>query len=496
MIRNIRIFDTTLRDGEQTPGVALGSAEKVEIASALDDAGVDVIEAGSCATSAGEREAIRAVADLGLDAEISTYCRMRKDDIDQAVLCDVDSVHLVVPSSPLHIATKLHIDVSDPVQKASFFERVSDVTEYAKGRGFVVEFSCEDASRSSVPFLAELYQHGISAKADRLCFCDTVGALVPEKTEVIFSELSFRLKAPLSVHCHDDFGLATANTLAALRAGASQAHVTVNGIGERAGNASLEEVSVILEKMYGVQTHIHTDQLFRLSRLVSRLTGVPVARNKSLVGENAFTHEAGIHVHDLIKNEESYEFLAPQTVGRKRRIILGKHTGLSSVELALKELDLFATDEQKAEIFRRVKEIGDKGKHVTDADLKSIADTVLDLHHDSIITLKSFTSVTGRPVIPTATVILDVNGKEVIQADTGDGPVDAAIRAIQKAVASIGDIVLEEYHVEAITGGTDALVEVNVRLSRGGRMIVSRGSGTDIIEASVEAVINGMNQLL
>ncbi|NLI62218.1 MAG: 2-isopropylmalate synthase [Methanosarcinaceae archaeon] len=496
MKRQIRILDTTLRDGEQTPGVALGAEEKVEIALALDDVGVDVIEAGSLATSDGERAAIKAVTDLGLNTEISSYSRMRKDDLDLAGDCNIDSVNLVIPSSPLHISTKLKFDISNPAQKEAFFEKVVEVTEYAKDSGLTIEFSCEDASRSSVSFLAELYQKGVEGGADRLCYCDTVGALYPELTKTIFTDLAFRVKAPLSIHCHDDMGLATANTLAAVQAGASCAHLTVNGIGERAGNASLEEVAVALDKFYKFKTGIDSSKLYRLSRLVARVTGVPIARNKSLVGENAFTHEAGIHVRDLIKNSESYEYLRPEIVGRKRRVVLGKHAGLSSIELALKELELTATDEQKREIFRRVKEIGDKGKHVTDADLQSITDTVLDLHHESVIKMKSFTAISGRPVIPTATVILDVNGKEIIQAETGDGPVDAAVKAIQKAIVSIGDIVLEEYHVEAITGGTDALVEVTVRLSGKSDMVISKSTGTDIIEASVEAVINGMNRLL
>jgi len=491
----IRILDTTLRDGEQTPGVVLNADDKMKIASALDELGVSVIEAGSPATSAGEREALSAVTHLGLSAEISAYCRMKDEDIDLAVSCDVDSVHLVVPSSDLHIATKMHLNIQKADDRELFFEKAASAVEYAKKCGLTVEFSCEDASRADLPFLKELYRTGIDSGADRICFCDTVGILTPERSMILFSDLSSSLKAPVSVHCHDDLGLATANTVAALRAGASQAHVSVNGIGERSGNTALEEVVMVMEHSYGCQTGIDTQKLYRISRLVSRLTGIPVAPNKAFVGENSFTHEAGIHVHDMMRNPSTYEPIQPESVGRRRKIILGKHAGLSSVELELQEYGISATDEQKHEIFRRIKELGDRGKHVTDADFRSISNTVLGLHQDAAITLKSFSAISGRPLIPTASVILDVNGKEVVEAGTGDGPVDAAISAVRKAVSSLGDVTLEEYHVDAITGGTDALVEVTVRLSRDGETVTAKGSRTDIIEASVEAVINGMNML-
>lgn len=458
--------------------------------------GVCVIEAGSAVTSEGERAAIQAVADLGLKAEICSYCRMRTSDIDLALECDVDSVHLVVPSSALHIETKLKKDIQNPQDRADVLKMAGDVAAYAKEHGLIVEFSAEDASRADFKFLKALYAAGVAGGADRLCYCDTVGMLTPEKTFNIFSELAFSTGVPVSIHCHNDFGLATANTVAAFRAGAAQAHVTVNGIGERSGNAALEEVAVQLEHLYGIHTGIRTENLYQVSRLVSRLTNIPVAPNKALVGGNSFTHEAGIHVHDLVKNTASYEPISPEFIGRTRRVVLGKHAGASSIELALKELKLDANPAQKQEIFKRVKEMGDKGLHVTDADLQTIAESVLEIHCEPTVKLRSFSAVSGRPAIPMASVVLDVNGKEAVCVDTGDGPVDAAIRAIQRAVSSVGDIVLEEYHVDAITGGTDALVEVTVKMSKDGHVITSRGARTDIIEASVEAVINGMNRLV
>jgi len=492
----LRFLDTTLRDGEQTPGVALSTDDKIKIATALDDIGVHVIEAGSAVTSQGERAAIKAVAELGLSAEICSYCRMRTDDIDLALECGVDSVHLVVPSSNLHIESKLKKDIRVKEDREEVLKMAGAVAEYAKAHGLIVEFSAEDASRADFKFLKELYAVGVSHGADRLCYCDTVGMLTPEKTFTVFSELAFSTGAPLSVHCHNDFGLAAANTVAAFRAGASQAHVTVNGIGERSGNAALEEVVVQMEHLYNAKTQIKTENLYKLSRLVSRLTNISVSANKALVGGNSFTHEAGIHIHDLVKNTASYEPISPEFVGRTRRVVLGKHAGASSIELALSELGLTANPAQKEEIFRRVKEMGDKGLRVTDADLQTIAESVLEIHCEPTVKLKAFSATSGRPVIPMASVVLEVNGKEEICVDTGDGPVDAAIRAIQRAVSSVGDIVLEEYHVDSITGGTDALVEVTVKMSKDGNTITARGARTDIIEASVEAVINGMNRLV
>lgn len=483
-------MDTTLRDGEQTPGVALSTEEKLWIARKLDELGLDIIEAGSAITSKGERESIRAVSNAGLDAEICSYCRVMKPDVDFALECDVDSIHLVVPVSDLHINVKLKKDRETVRQMAV------DVTEYAKDHGLIVELSGEDASRADLDFLKSLYSAGIDAGADRLCYCDTVGLLVPEVTTEVFKDLSTSLSAPVSIHCHDDFGLAVSNTVAALRAGAGEAHMTVNGIGERAGNTSLEEVVMILEWLYKHDTGIKCDELYKTSRLVSRLTGIPVAVNKSLVGGNAFTHEAGIHVHGLLADTSTYEPIGPEVIGRERKIVLGKHAGSSSVTLALKELGLDVDDSQMNEILGRVKELGDHGKRVTDADLQSIAEVVLDIYSESKVKLEDFTIVSGNKITPTASIKLNVEGKEVIEAGIGDGPVDAVINAIKKAISGVGDVVLEEYHVDAITGGTDALVEVWVKLSKDGKVVTARGARTDIIMASIEAVLNGINQLI
>ncbi|MFU8766808.1 MAG: (R)-citramalate synthase [Candidatus Methanoperedens sp.] len=488
-IKDIKILDTTLRDGEQTPGVSLTLENKLMIARKLDIIGVDIIEAGSAITSEGERASIRKIAAEGLNAEICSYCRVRKEDIDSALACDVDSIHLVVPVSDLHIQQKLKKNRETVRQMAV------DMTGYAKSHGLTVELSGEDASRADMDYLKSVYKAGIEAGADRLCFCDTVGILTPERSYDIFSDMA-KLPAPVSVHCHNDFGMATANTMAALRAGAKQAHVTINGIGERAGNTSLEEVVMVLESLYKHKTKFDTTGLYPLSRLVSRLSGVPVAPNKAIVGGNAFTHEAGIHVHGLLANTSTYEPITPELVGRERRIVMGKHAGRSSVVLALKELGLDVTEQQIDDIVVRVKELGDKGKHVTDADLQAIAETVLGVYQEARVKLEELTVVAGNTVMPTASIRLNVNGTHVVEAGVGTGPVDAAITALKKGISGIADIQLDEYHVDAITGGTDALVEVWVKLSKGGKTITARGARTDIIMASVEAVLEGINRLI
>jgi D-citramalate synthase len=462
----------------------------VAIATKLDELGVNVIEAGSAITSEGERESIRAVVAEGLNAEICSYCRIMKQDVDYALECDVDSIHLVAPVSDLHINVKLRKD------RESVRQMAIETTEYAREHGLIVELSGEDASRADLEFLKSLYNDGVDAGADRLCFCDTVGLLVPEKTGEIFTDITSAVNAPVSIHCHDDFGLATSNTIAALRTGAKQAHVTMNGIGERSGNTSLEEVVMTIEWLYKCKTGINTTEIFKASRLVSRLTGIPVAPNKSLIGGNAFTHEAGIHVHGLLADTSTYEPIKPEIIGRERKVVLGKHAGKSSVTLALKEMGFDVDDMQLHEILDRVKELGDHGKKVTDADLQSIAETVLNIQREAKVIMDEYTVVSGNRVTPTASVKLRVDGREVVEAGIGDGPVDATVDSIRKAVASIGDVQLEEYHVDAISGGTDALVEVLVKLSKDGKMVTSRGARTDIVMASVEAMLNGINRLI
>jgi len=487
-VNNLRFLDTTLRDGEQTPGVSLNPDQKFEIASSLSDIGIDVIEAGSAAASDGEREAIRRIADAGLAPEICTFVRALRLDIDFAADCNADAIHLVIPVSDLHIAKKMRKTRDEVVAMAL------DAVEYAKDRGLIVELSGEDSSRADQQFLRALFASGVEHGADRLCFCDTVGLLTPEKCAEYIPPLA--KLAPLSIHCHDDLGFALTNTMAALKSGASCVHVTVNGLGERAGNTPFEEVVMALEVLYGYKTRILKEKIYPLSSLVSRHTGVPLAVNKAIVGEMAFTHESGIHAHGVIREPSTYESVKPEMVGRKRRIVLGKHSGTASVEAALEEMKYKAEPPQVKEIVKRIKQLGDDGKRVTDADLMAVADAVLAIECKPVIRMRQFTANSGSHMIPTASVTLEVNGVEMTGAATGNGPVDAAMQVLRKCVSDVADIRLEEYHVDAIRGGTDALVEVTVRLSKDGKIITSRGARTDIIMASVEAMIAGMNRLL
>ncbi len=465
----------------------MNPAEKLEIASKLSDIGVHVVEVGSAAASEGERDAIRLISDAGLSSEICTYVRAVQQDIDYAADYGADSVHLVIPVSDLHIQKKLR------KTRGQVCEMAFGAVEYAKGRGLIVELSGEDASRADPVFLRELYRGGIERGADRLCFCDTVGLMTPEKASEVIPGLCL---APLSIHCHDDLGFSLATTVAALKAGAGCAHVTVNGLGERAGNTPLEELVMALEILYDYRTGIVTEDIYHLSSVVSRLTGIPLPTNKAVIGEMAFTHESGIHAHGVLREPSTYESIKPEMVGRKRRILLGKHSGTASVEAALHELKYNPEEMQLKEIVKRIKELGDSGKRVTDADLMAIAEAVMVIECRPVLKMRQFTVVSGSNVIPTASVTLVVKGEEITSAATGTGPVDAAMEALRKSVAFVADIRLEEYHVDAIRGGTDALVEVTVRLSKDGKIITSRGARTDIIMASVEAVIAGMNRLL
>ena len=487
----LKILDTTLRDGEQTPGVSLTVEQKVMIARALDALGVDIIEAGTAIASKGDFDAIKEISNAGLDAEICSFARVKKIDIDAAADADADSVFMVAPSSDIHIKSKFPDKTREDVIEMSV-----EAIEYAKERGLIVEFGAEDASRADLNFVKELFRHAVEAGADRLTFTDTVGVLTPEKSEAILRELSSEFDVPIAFHGHDDFGLATANTIYAVKGGAKEIHVTVNGLGERAGNAALEEVVIALEVLYGIKTKINKQRIYDTSKLVEKLTRVVIPPNKPIVGENAFTHESGIHTSAILRNSHTYEPISPEMVGRRRTIVLGKHAGRASVEAIMKELGYKATPEQMREILARIKEIGDKGKRVTDADVRTIIETVLQIKREKKVKLKGLNIVCGKDIIPTASIILEIDGKEIISADVGLGPVDAAINAIKKAVSEYADIELVSYHVDAITGGTDALVDVIIQLKRGDKIVTARGARTDIIMASVEAFIEGLNMLI
>ncbi len=487
----IRIFDTTLRDGEQTPGVSLTPEKKLRIAKQLDRLGVDVIEAGFAAASDGELNAIKLVAEEGLRAEVYGMARGVEEDINAVMKSNAKGVHIVVPTSDLHLRYKMKKNKEEVLKIAE------TCTEYAKDHGLTVELSAEDATRSNFDFLTEMFAKGVSVGADRICPCDTVGILTPERTYRFYSELRKKFPdVPMSAHCHDDFGMAVANSIAALMSGADQVHATINGLGERAGNAALEEIAVALNAIYKVNVPIKTELLYDTSRLVARLTDVPVQPNKAIVGENAFVHESGMHTHGILAHPLTYEPVPPELVGRTRRLVSGKHAGSSGIKASLNEMGLHPNREQLKEVFLRVKTMGDKGKKVTDADLQAIAEAVLNLPKIRPIKLEGLTVVTGDKLTATASVQLNLNGKMLTEAATGVGPVDAAMKAVRKVILGVEPIKLEKYYVKAITGGTDAVTEVTISLRRGDRIATAVGVNEDIVIASVEAMLSGINVLM
>lgn len=490
-MKEILILDTTLRDGEQTPGVSLNVEQKLMIAEALDNLGVDIIEAGTAIASEGDFKSIQEISKRDLNAEICSFARIKKEDVDAAADAGADSLFMVAPSSKTHIETKFRNKSEDDVIEMSV-----EAIEYARERGLVVEFGGEDASRASLDFLKRLYHAAIDAGASRLTYTDTVGVLTPERAEKTLRELVNEFSVPIAIHCHDDFGLATVNTIYGIKGGAVEFHSTINGLGERAGNASLEEVVMALEYLYGIKTRIDKKKIYNTSKLIEKLTRVFIPVNKPIVGENAFTHESGIHTSAILRNSSTYEPITPETIGRKRQLVLGKHAGKASVQAIMNELGYKATKEQMKEILSRIKDVGDKGKTVTDADVRTIIETVLQIQREKKVKLEDLSIVSGIRVTPTASVKLKINGDEKIEAAVGVGPVDAAINAIKKALTGFGNIELVSYRVDAITGGTDALVDVVVQLKSGDKVVTARGARTDIIMASVEAVLEGLNMLL
>jgi D-citramalate synthase len=485
-VADVTFLDTTLRDGEQAPGISLTPDEKAHIARELDAAGIDVIEAGSACTGPGERETIDRVTDLDLEATVTSFSRGIKNDIDLAMDVGVDGVDLVVPASDKHVSSKVGTTHEDNVQDTA------ELVEYAKDHGLWVEVIGEDGSRADLDYLEELMAAALDAGADRVCYADTVGHATPDETLAYVSRLADL--GPVSTHTHDDLGLAVTNALVSIAAGADMVHGTINGIGERAGNVALEEVAIALDHGYGLET-MRLERVYDLAQLVAKLTGIPLAPNKAVVGQNAFTHESGIHTDGTLKDDEMYEPYPPEKVGRERRLALGKHAGRAGVQAALAEHDLTVDDDQLDEIVGRVKTIGDRGKRVTDADLLTIAEEVQGRERDRRVELLDLTAVSGvNP--PTASVRLEVDGEERKNAATGSGPVDAAMNAAEAALSHAADASLESYHVDAITGGTDAVVTVEVEMARGDDHVTVTSSDSDITHASVSAMVDAMDRLI
>jgi 2-isopropylmalate synthase len=502
----VTIFDTTLRDGEQSPGASLTSAEKIEIARQLARLGVDVIEAGFPAASPDDLEAVRQIAiEIGTESgpTIAGLARAHPRDIDKVWEAVAPAakprIHTFIATSDLHLEHKLKMSRSEVV------DRTRKMVAHAKSFCEDVEFSCEDAGRSDPAFLVEVCTTAIEAGATTLNIPDTVGYTSPEEYFELISRLIEGTPGAggviWSTHCHDDLGMATANSLAGVRAGARQVEVTVNGIGERAGNTSLEEVVMALktrQPYFGVETGIDTTQITRASHMVASYTGISVPPNKAVVGSNAFAHEAGIHQDGILKHQGTYEIMTPETVGLDRsRLVLGKHSGRHAFRVRLEQLGFELDDEAVATAFKSFKELADKKKTITDADLEAlVADEFFQ--PEEIFKLIDLQVTCGRPGMPTATVrIAGPDDEERIGVCVGSGPVDAVFRSIDQVVNQ--NTTLAEYAVHSITEGIDALGNVTVRIVHNeepSRVVSGHGADVDIIVASAKAYIAAKNRMI
>lgn len=487
----IQIFDTTLRDGEQAPGIALSPEDKFNIAMALDDFGVDFIEAGFAVSSDIERDTIRRIVDAGTKATTLSLARSVHKDIDAAADTGVKCIHTFIGTSPLHRDYKLKMT------KEQVIERAVDAVEYARSYGMDVQFSCEDATRTELDYMIEVYKAVVEAGAGAINVPDTVGVIVPQAMRYLVGEIAKEIRVPISVHCHNDLGLAVANTMAAIEAGATIAQLTVNGIGERTGNASLEEVAVNLFANYNVET-VDLSKIGKVSNYVERIAGFPKAFNKPIVGRNAFAHESGIHVHGVMSNAFTYEPIKPELVGVARHIVIGKHSGEHGVRQRLDELGIEFPEGMMPEFMVAIKDAAVGDKEIDDAELRAIADNIVykSSMGEPAVRLDGVAVVTGRGVTSTATVNMTVNGEPRVAAETGVGPVDAAMRAIGKAMG--GGYTLEEYKLAAISGKADSLCEVTVMVRNHARqgtgLVVGKAVGPDVVETSIDAMISAINR--
>ncbi|MGD8741180.1 MAG: 2-isopropylmalate synthase [Desulfobacterales bacterium] len=494
----VLIFDTTLRDGEQSPGASMNTAEKLRIATQLEKLGVNILEAGFPAASDGDMEAVSRIAGKLEKTEVAALARTSKDDIDRAWQAIRHAakprIHTFIATSDIHLKYKLKMTRDEVV--AAAVEAVKYATSFTDN----VEFSAEDGSRSDRDFLCKVFEAVIEAGATTVNLPDTVGYAIPQEFSDLVSYVKAHTpnidKAVLSVHCHNDLGLATANTLSAITAGARQAEVTINGIGERAGNTSLEEVVMSLvtrNNALGLTTSIDTRHIHPTSRLISMITGIIIQPNKAIVGANAFAHEAGIHQDGVLKNPMTYEIMRPETIGLStNKLVLGKHSGRHALRSRLKTMGYDLSDEEINLVFIRFKELADKKKHVVDEDLEVIVTEGI-LRTADIFKLEYLHVTAGTTVLPMASVKLDINGRAVQGAGYGNGPIDAAFNAIGKLTGTGSELL--RFSVSALTGGTDAQGEVTVRLGENGLLALGRGADPDIITASAKAYVNGLNRL-
>ena len=495
------IFDTTLRDGEQSPGASMTKDEKLRIAKALEKMRVDVIEAGFPIASVGDFEAVEAVAKTVKDSTICGLARALDADIDRAgeALKHANSarIHTFIATSPIHMQQKLRMSPDEVLEQA--IHAVKRARQYTDN----VEFSAEDAGRSELDFLCRIFEAVIDAGASTLNVPDTVGYNLPHQFGETIRQLRERIpnadKAVFSVHCHNDLGLAVANSLSAVQNGARQVECTINGLGERAGNASLEEVVMAVRTrrdIFDCDTELDTTQIVTCSKLVSNITGFPVQPNKAIVGANAFAHESGIHQDGVLKSRETYEIMRAQDVGwTQNRMVMGKHSGRNAFKTRLEELGIsFDSDQELNAAFARFKELADKKHEIFDDDLQAlVTDSGSSIENENVklVSLK-VCSETGET--PDASIVLSVNGEEASGQAKGSGPVDAAFKAIETIIESDTELLL--YSVNNITSGTDSQGEVTVRLKKSGTIVNGQGADTDIVVASAKAYLNAWNKLI
>jgi len=494
------IFDTTLRDGEQSPGASMTREEKIRIAKALDRLKVDVIEAGFPAASTGDFEAVRAVARTVRYSTVAGLARTKDADIDRAGEAVREAprsrIHTFIGTSPIHMEAKLRM------QPDAVIEAAVAAVERARGWTDDVEFSCEDAGRSEVDFLCRIIERAIDAGAGTINIPDTVGYNVPAQYGELIRSLRERVpnadKAVWSVHCHDDLGLAVANSLAGVLGGARQVECTINGLGERAGNASLEEVVMAVRTrrdVFPCDSGIEATEILPTSRLVANVTGFHVQPNKAIVGANAFAHESGIHQDGVLKARETYEIMRAQDVGwNNNRMVMGKHSGRNAFRSKLEEMGItFETAAELDDVFARFKDLADKKHEIFDEDLQALVTEAYSEDINEIYQLEHLKVCCETEVIPEAEIGLTVHGESRTASARGDGPVDASFKAIEAIVDSGAELRL--YSVNSITGGTDAQGEVTVRLMQGNSIVNGQAADTDIVIASAKAYVNALNKL-
>lgn len=502
MSRRIYIFDTTLRDGEQSPGCSMNLQEKLQVARQLERLKVDVIEAGFAVSSPGDFQSVKSIAESVKNSTVASLSRALPQDIDkswEAVKNAVSPrIHVFLATSPIHMQYKLRMSPEEVL------ERAKKMVAYAKQYCSDIEFSAEDATRSQPEFLYRVFEAVIDAGATVINVPDTVGYTTPDEFYELIKNIRENVsnsdKAKIAVHCHNDLGLAVANTLAAARAGATQLECTINGIGERAGNAALEEIVMAIKtrpQQFDLDVQIDTTQILRTSKLISSITGSPVQPNKAIVGSNAFAHESGIHQHGVLAEKSTYEIMTPESIGlSKNNMVLGKHSGRHAFEDRLVELGYNLTKKELDETFIRFKALADKKKVVQDADLEVL------LQHKSVeipemYKLDRFVINTGNTITATASVRLTKQSDEemlIEEVSTGDGPIDAAFKAVEKAVGA--NFTLEDYTIRSVTEGLDALGEAYVKIRSGARVYTGKGVSTDVFEASVLSYVNAINKMI